>query len=182
MRLATSYITLNPWVTASSLEYKVQKKSFKVSWSTCFVEDSSAARRREEVRRRIPFAGIEETTPSSAMPIESLATNIYPPSDRLPRPVALKSETRLDSSILSSTSSKVLSTNAYISLCKRCATISSALPSFPKTASDSSRISMYAKESVSGFASSWGAWEAEIAGPVKLIFDEKDCAKGGDGS
>jgi hypothetical protein len=36
---------------------------------------------------------------------------------------------------------------------------------------------MYAKESASGFASSCGAWEAEVASPAKLKCDEKD---GGD--
>jgi hypothetical protein len=40
---------------------------------------------------------------------------------------------------------------------------------------------MYAKESTSGLASSWGAWEVEVAGPAKLILDEKDGANGGDG-
>lgn len=38
---------------------------------------------------------------------------------------------------------------------------------------------MYAKESASGFTS-WGAWEADVASPARLEFDEKDATNGGD--
>lgn len=85
------------------------------------------------------IAGIDSSERSAIRPAAAFAESATPIIE-LRRPYSARSET----------SSTVASTREKISLGNFCATMSRPVPSFPRTASDSSSVSTYAKESASG--------------------------------